>query len=433
MSLGFVEDAICLSGLTGSRLKCKVIGQYYPFWWKITSGGPRANHNYDTAIVELDAATGEVYIEDTSEMVLGSSGHAMDLRCTNPDTKNLKVILVEQNAECYAHLKNVIRRRWSNVDLNMAEGPVQRNSSGLYLLNEDLDTALNAIQNMRLGNALFFFDPLRSVEHRMIRKVAQKRILNYYETGTEFIVFIFTSDWFLGRDDFAALPATTEEATWSPSERKTVLEADALLGNTNWRSQILTSSPIHEREHRLIELYRRKLHEWFRYVLPMPFNPKRNQVFHLIICSNYEAGIRATRDFYCDTMHNTKYSPDNPAAFRLFRKHHPDLFLGLSGNRRPLHWRTLWKTITDHEEGICDCMCSDYSDIGSDAVVRQRILGWLETADYLMRIDLNNAWNSSTAQYRLNWVTIKDRLGVDPPPPLNPLSLKPLSLEELGK
>ena len=74
MSLEFKQDAICLSGLTGSKLKCEVIGQYYPFWWNITSGGKRVNYNWPTAIVELDAATGEVYIEDTSETIPGSSG-----------------------------------------------------------------------------------------------------------------------------------------------------------------------------------------------------------------------------------------------------------------------------------------------------------------------------------------------------------------------
>jgi len=65
MALEFMQDAICLSGLTGSRLKCDVIGEYYRLWWSITSGGPRANYDYPTAIVELDAATGEVYVEDT--------------------------------------------------------------------------------------------------------------------------------------------------------------------------------------------------------------------------------------------------------------------------------------------------------------------------------------------------------------------------------
>jgi len=68
MALGFMKDAICLSGLTGSKLKCDVIGEYYPFWWSITSGGQRANYGYPTAIVELDAATGEVYIEDTDSI-----------------------------------------------------------------------------------------------------------------------------------------------------------------------------------------------------------------------------------------------------------------------------------------------------------------------------------------------------------------------------
>jgi len=66
MALEFVQDAICLSGLTGSKLKCDVLDEYYPFWWNITSGGKTANYKYSTALVELDAGTGEVYIEDAS-------------------------------------------------------------------------------------------------------------------------------------------------------------------------------------------------------------------------------------------------------------------------------------------------------------------------------------------------------------------------------
>lgn len=54
-----------------------MIGEYYPFWWSITSGGPRKDHQYPTAIVELNAATGEVYIEDINQTVLGSAGHAL--------------------------------------------------------------------------------------------------------------------------------------------------------------------------------------------------------------------------------------------------------------------------------------------------------------------------------------------------------------------
>jgi len=41
--LEFVGDAITLSGLTGTKLKCDVIGEYYPFWLNIMSGEPSAN------------------------------------------------------------------------------------------------------------------------------------------------------------------------------------------------------------------------------------------------------------------------------------------------------------------------------------------------------------------------------------------------------
>jgi len=70
MVLEFKGDAISLSGLTGTKLKCDVIGEYYCFWWNITSGGDSDRHRFPTAFVELDAATGEVYIKDTDETVL---------------------------------------------------------------------------------------------------------------------------------------------------------------------------------------------------------------------------------------------------------------------------------------------------------------------------------------------------------------------------
>ena len=433
MALEFVQDAICLSGLTGSKLKCDVIGAYYPFWWNITSGGQRANHDWPTAIVELDAATGEVYIEDIKETILGSSGHALDLKCSNPNTRKLKVILVERDAHCYSHLKNVVSKRWGNVDIKLAEGPIQFNSSNIYLLNMELDRALSNIEKIKLGNALFFFDPLRSVEYRTIEKVAGKRIKTYYETGTEFIIFMFTSDWFLGRDDFAGLPTTVNESTWSIDEKEAVLEADAFFGNIEWRGRSLNSDPIHEREESFIELYKNSLHKWFRYVLPLPFNPKANQIFHLILCSNYEIGVRATRDFYSQITGNPKYTPDNSKAFNLFRKHHPEVFKGLSGRQRPLQWRILWTIIRYHEEGICDCMCSDFEDIESSHEKRQLLLEWLEDKKYLNRLNNDNAWKVPIIQYKLNWSIIKERLGIDPPPSFKPLALKPLSLKEIGQ
>jgi len=104
MALKFVQDAICLSGLTGSKLKCDVIGEYYPFWWGITSGGQTANYEWPTAIVELDAATGEVYIEDTKETILGSAGHALELKVKNHHTGNLKVVF---SFFCFLFLPNL--------------------------------------------------------------------------------------------------------------------------------------------------------------------------------------------------------------------------------------------------------------------------------------------------------------------------------------
>jgi three-Cys-motif partner protein len=433
MALELVRDAISLSGLTGSKLKCEIIGEYYRFWWNITSGGARANYDWPTAIVELDAATGEVYIKDTKETILGSSGHALDLKCSDPKTRRLKVILVEKDADCYNHLKRVISRRWSNVNINLAEGPIHRNTSNIYLLNVDLDRALDTIGRIKLGNALFFFDPLRSVEYQAIGKVAGNRMKTYYRKGTEFIVFLFTSDWFLGRDDFAGVPTTVDETNWSTEEKRTAAEADALFGDTEWRSEIVNSNPIYERENRLVEVYRNRLHKWFRYVLPMPFNPKANQIFHLILCSNFEIGVRATRNFFCGKTDNPEYRPDNKVAFGRFRNLHQEVLEGLSGNRRPKQWLTLWRIIAGHEEGICDCMCSDLEDIEESDEKRKELLEWLEHNEYLTRYDNDNAWELPIIQYKLNWATIKSRLGVDPPPPLKPLSLKPLSLKEISQ
>lgn len=431
MALEFVQDAICLSGLTGSRLKCEVIGLYYPLWWEITSGGRTANHAWPTAIVELDAGTGEVYIEETKETILGSSGHALNLKLSNPNTRNLKVILVERDVDCYERLKRVMARRWGNV--GFTEGPARYSPSNIHLINLELDNALNLIGNMKLGNALFFFDPLRSVKYQAIENVASKRVTEYYKVGTEFIIFVFTSDWFLGRDEFVGLPSTIDESAWSAEQIGAVAEADSLFGDTRWREQILNNAPIDEREERLIELYRDRLHKWFRYVLPMPFSPKRKQVFHLILCSNFETGVKVTRKFYCRITGNPVYAPDNKTAFNEFRNHHPETFQGLPRNRRPMQWLMLWRIIADHEEGICDYQCRDFESIEQDAVTRQIALEWLENKGYLVQQIYANAWQPLVQQYRLNWATIKDKLGIDPPIPFEPLSLRPQSLKEINQ
>ena len=421
--LEFVGDAICLSGLTGTKLKSDVIGEYYPFWWNITSGGVSQNHQYYTAIVELNAATGEVYIEDTKETVLGSAGHALDLKVRNhPRTRYLKVVLIEENDECYAHLKEVIRRRWPSVPIREAEGPADSNSSNIYLLNVSIDEALEEVEKIDLRNSLFFFDPLRSVEYASIGNVARRRMKTFYSTGTEFFVFIFTSDWFLGRDDFAPLPCTVDESIWAENEKRTVSEADSLFGDQEWRSYLLNENAIKDKERVLVDLYNDRLRRLFRYVLELPFNPKENQIFHLILCSNYETGVRATRNFYALKTGNPRYSPDNDASFGRFRGLHPEVCTGLGRKRRPLEWKILWRIIGQHEGGVCDYMCSDFAGLERHPIKRQFALSWLADEGYLRVVSVKNVWDSSVIQYKLNWGAVKDRLGVDPPLPLRPVS-----------
>jgi len=427
--LEFRGDAICLSGLTGTKLKSEVIGEYYPFWWGITSGGKGSDYKYPTAIVELNAGTGEVYIEETGETVLGSAGHALELKVENPHARNLKVVLVEENPQCYKHLKNVIKRRWPEVSTTEAEGPVDQNSSNIYLQRKTLDEAIEVIRTISLGNTIYFFDPLRSVEWAAIKKIARDRMKYFYQTGTEFLIFIFTSDWFLGRRDFTSLPNTSRDRFWTRNQRSTVLEADRLFGDEKWRNHILNSKPIEEKERTLVRLYRRRLYEWFRYVLPLPFTPRPKQLFHLIVCSNYEVGIRMTRNEYSMKTGNPRYSPDNKVAYSRFRLLHPELLRGLSGKERPAEWRILWKVITGHEGGRCDCRCSDLCETAEDAMRVQNILEWLAGKKYLKETKTRAAWKIERNMnlYRLNWPTVKSNLGVNGPPLLVPLSARHMS------
>lgn len=433
IALEFINDAISLSGLTGSKLKSEVVGDYYRFWWAITCGGQRVNYANPTAIVELDAATGEVFIKDTGETVLGSAGHAFNLKCTGEHTRELKIVLVEKDKACFDHLKNVVQRRWG-YSYNQASCKSQTAQfSNIYLLNLPLESAINEIKNISLGNALFFFDPLRSIEYSAVEKVAINRITSYYKRGTEFLIFIFTSDWFLGRDDFTPLPQSLVPTEWSKRETDTILEADALFGETSWRSTILNNDPIPEKEERFIKLYANLLHKWFRYVLPLPFNPKGNQIFHLILCSNFATGIRATRSFYSEKTTNPKYSPDNGKAYQQFKVSHPNIFREIHGNQRPLTWKMLWRMITNPWDCIVDKMSSDFDDLSSDPDSRQLVLRWLEQNGYLSQVRQENAWGLKIEQYHLDIIGVKARLGIDPPPDLRPLALRPISIQEVNE
>jgi three-Cys-motif partner protein len=424
MVLGFKGDAICLSGLTGTKLKSEVIGEYYPFWWRITSGGRTKDYGFQTAIVELNAATGEVCIEDSGEIVLGSAGHALELKVKTPNTDNLKIVLVEEDSECYRHLKKVIKRRWPKISIAEAEGSVDQNSTNIFLLKKGLDEAIEAIRQFDLGNTIFFFDPLRSVRWDAIEKITRERLRNFYQTGTELLIFLFTSDWFQGRDEFEPLPKSSEENDWTDEERDTVLEADGFFGSKGWRNHILNKEPIKVREKTFVRLYRRKLHKWFRYVLPLPFEPKPKQLFHIIFCSNFEVGVRMTRNAYSVKTGNPKYSPDNKNAFQRFRKLHPELFAGLRGKERPSEWKVLWDIIKTHEEGRCDCRCSDLCATAGDPTRVMGILKWLASNRYLKETKTRVAWENERdiKIYRLNWPIVKSALGVTASLPLIPLS-----------
>lgn len=436
MGLEFVEDAISLSGLTGTKLKCDVIGSYYPFWWKITSGGKNLQYEKPTAIVELYAATGEDYIKDTGETVLGSAGHALNLKVNrlgeaDINTASLKIILTEENPECYVHLKKVIERRWPSVPIEQAEGPTKSNSSNIYLLNRNLDDALAAVEYISLGNAIYYFDPLRSVEWTTVEKVARKRIKNPFQTGTEFIIFLFTSDWFLGRDEFVALPEVAQEEQWSKEQKATVTEADGLFGNEKWRKHVLNAEPVGIRQARFIMLYKISLWKWFRYVLAMPFAPKKEQLFHLVLCSNYDAGIKMTKDSFSSKTGNPTYLPGRSPhenAYAMFKKAHPEMVAATNGRRKPLAWRILWRTIKYHEDGMCDCLCKDFEEIEPNTGSVASALKCLHSKGYLHPINVQSAWQIPITRYAVKWQTIESSLNVEPPP-----KLKPISPEEFGE
>jgi three-Cys-motif partner protein len=346
------------------------------------------------------------------------------------DTSKLKIVLIEQDSKCYELLKKVIARRWPTVPISEAEGSFGVNSSNIYLLNKGLKEAIAALENIELGNAIYYFDPLRYVEWNTIEEVARKRIKTFCETGTEFLIFLFTSDWFLGRDTLAPLPATTNESEWGKSQESAVLEADTLFGSKIWRKYVLNSEPIESRQKAFVGFYRFRLHRWFRYVLPLPFTPKEKQLFHLILCSNYEAGVKVTKDFYDSMTGNPPYLPGltpSQQAYLCFQKNHPELTAN-TGRKRPLEWRILWRIIKYHEEGFCDYLCRDFQVFGSDITETKSAIQWLYSKNYLQLLPPITAWGKLVETYRLNWRTIKKALNIDPP-----LELKPISAEEFVK
>ena len=435
--LEFHDDAICLSGITGTAIKSEIIGQYYEFWWKITSGGNKRDYQNTTAIVELNAGSGEVFVKELNETILGSAGHSIELKRKLDKRNCLNLVLIEEDATCYAHLTNVISRRIPDLPLKICEGPIDQNPTNIFLMNLNLDESLKKMAQIpKLGNSIFFFDPLRMIKWEIVEKVAKDRIKHYYQTGTEFIIFLFTSDYFLGRDEFAAFPINNNEETWSEPERSSINEADELFGDKNWRSKILHPDDILQRQNDFVTLYQAKLQKWFRYVLPLPFKPKKNQLYHLIICSNYEAGIRETKNHYSQRMSNKKVNQDNTLAYNNFKILHHDLCIAFKGTTKPLEWKILW-AIIKQEIGIRDLICSDLKWLEINSNRRNNAMKWLEQNFYLIPFDQSDAWSSPYQKYMINWQYCKDTLGIELPSPLIPISpdssVPPLSTFEPPK
>jgi len=408
-------------------LKCEILGEYYNAWWGITSGGESKQNRLATSIIELNAGSSEDYIEETGETIPGSSGHALELKLNREATSKLKVILVEEDNECFDHLKSVIGRKWAGLDITKAEGPASANDTGVFLLSSSLDDAIDTIEGIPLGNSLFFFDPLLYVPWGEIERVARKRIKAYYLPRTEFIVFLFTSDWFVGRPKLgvAPLPRRIEASAWDKNEQESVSKMDNLFGMKSWREEILTNESDKQRGDKLVAAYRRRLHKWFRYVVPMPFKPRDGQLYHLFMCSNYELGITLTKRFYSEYTRNDIYSPDNTAAFARFKAAHPNFTKLYSGNHRPLAWKMLWAVIRNHEEGLCDIRCDDFRGFEENWQVRLAALQTLQVFGYLTKEEpLTDAWPDTVPLYRLDWDVVQKYLGIRPPKPLSPLEPK---------
>ena len=244
------------------------------------------DHHLPTTIIEMNAGTGLDYIEDTRETIRGSSGHALDIKTDDRnDASKLNVILVEGDQECFFHLKQTVIKEWPSINFEEAIGSVETNRSGVYCLQRTPKEALDLIEGIELGNSLFFFDPLLFTPWEELERVASRRIKSYYETRTEFIVFLFTTDWFIGRKKMVPLPKSIEESTWNDKEKETVRMMDDLFGNSLWQKEILTDDSIETRMDKLVQAYRVRLHRWFRYVLLLPFNPRltRSTIFSCVL------------------------------------------------------------------------------------------------------------------------------------------------------
>ena len=422
MPLEFHDDAIILSGIYGTELKTSIIANYYKFWLNVTTRGSWGDVN----IIEMNAGTGEIYIEDTKQTILGSAGHVLDLKYGQSGAiySKLNIILIEEDNECRKHLNNVLKRRWPRAELVNSDGKKRWSRDGEVVLYNDADTFLNESSSGELlGISLFYFDPLLSVSWELIERITKSRIIDPFQIGTEFLIFFFTSDWINGRKKFHALPRTKEISSWNAGERKSVQFADETFGNRSWLDIMTSESDDEQLKNGLIELYKSKLRVWFRFVVPLPFVPKRNELYHVFCCSNFSVGTSVLSSIYGEYAQSFGLQADNNSTYNIFKAKYPSLLADLSPRKRPVEWRVLWHVMRNHADGICDNRCRTLLEIaGNEQNVKKKIK-WLEKENYLKQFNVQYwPWDAPKFTiYQIDWEVVNEKLNVDRPIIAEPL------------
>lgn len=431
MPLSFEGDAIVLSGEYGTRLKTQIISRYYDFWLGVT-----ARHRFvpKVYIVEMNAGTGELYFKDIKTTELGSAGHSLELRYGPPKSYSAKlnIVLVEEDNKCRKHMDNVIRRRWPKASLTQRSGGGFLSADGCVAHYNHLSEFLKATNyGSELGISLFYFDPLLSVDWSLLDGIAEARITTPYRIGTEFLIFFFTSDWLTGRNDpfFHPLPRFTDADEWSADETTSAGIADRTFGSRKWLSAVASRKTKLEIESRLVELYKRKLRKWFRFVLPLPFVPKKHQVYHVLCCSNFDVGMTVIRKFYENyTGKPFGLRAKNKNTYARFKSRYPGIVREYTGNKRPVVWKVLWRIMKNHIDGLSDEYC-DFGDALYNALTCKHeslnpVLQWLKNEGYIKSVQIHEwPWRDNTMFpiYQIDWKRTHKELGVEKPLEPEPL------------
>ena len=369
-----------------------------------------------------------VKVDETAERILGSAGHSLNLKYgpKRDWNKKLKLILVEPLPECRTALRNNILERWPEAELSEHKHGWYRSRDGYVDLFESVTYFLEHKDPNSLGTSLFYFDPLRAPDLSLVDKIASTRIVKPYGIGTEFLIFFFTSDWVVGRPEFAALPSSTEEG-WAPKQRESALAADREFGSRAWLSIVRSDHERAQMEDELVGLYKQSLRRWFRFVQPLPFVPKISQRYHLFCCSNYDTGMSVINSIYGKLTWPFGLQADNDAAYNKFLRMHRNLKQSAGRRARPAEWKVLWHIMKHHVDGVCDEQCKgDIRKKVSSSDHLKGVLYWLHSERYLKRIKARSwQWSESLKYpiYAIDWDVVKERLNVDPPEP--PRALEP--------